>query len=177
MRGGRHGGNEELGRRTAVIRGRVRGYTASVRLLPFALVGLLATSVAAEAPTDVRARVDYHVRQATEIAGHFEEVMKDECPRFASSDGWQTYLDGEIDRMVLMAAHVEQAWVEAKTTGDDEVRQAAKAPRKRLNAARPLLSKLQTCAESNGATLSPLSVWSRIDREVPRRQAEIALPR
>jgi len=76
-----------------------------------------------------------------------------------------------------MAAHVEQAWVEAKTTGDDEVRQAAKAPRKRLGEARPLLNKLQTCAENNGATLSTASVWQRIDREIPRRQAEIALPR
>ena len=65
----------------------------------------------------------------------------------------------------------------AKTTGDDVVRQAAKAPRKRLGEARPLLSKLQTCAENNGATLSVASVWHRIDREVPRRQAEIALPR
>ena len=142
-----------------------------------ALVGLLATSVAAEAPTDVRARVDYHVRQATELAEHFEGVMKNDCPRFASGGEWQTYLDGEIDRMVLMAAHVERAWVEAKTTGDDEVRQAAKAPRKRLGEARPLLDKLQTCAQDNGATLSTASVWLRIDREVPRRQAEIALPR
>src|SRR6058998_1913713 len=130
-------------RRPGERRGRRGGYTASVRYVTaLALIGLFATSGAAEAPTDVRARVDYHVR-----------------------------------RMVLMAAHVEQAWVEAKTTGDDEVRQAAKAPRKRLSEARPLLSKLQTCAENNGATLSVASVWHRIDREVPRRQAEIALPR
>ncbi len=158
--------------------GRVRGYTASVRrLVSLAFVSLLATAVAAEAPTDVRARVDYHVRQATEIAEHFEGVMKGDCQRFASSDEWEAYVDREIDRMVLMAAHVEQAWLEAKTTGDDGVRQAAKAPRKRLNEARPLLSKLQACAESNGATLSTVDVWTRLDREVPRRQAEIALPR
>jgi hypothetical protein len=146
-------------------------------LCSLVLVGLLAASVAAEAPTDVRARVDYHVRHATELAEHFEGVMKNDCPRFASDGEWQTYLDGEIDRMVLMAAHVEQAWLEAKTTGDDQVRQAAKAPRKRLGEARPLLDKLQTCAQDNGAALSTASVWLRIDREVPRRQAEIALPR
>jgi hypothetical protein len=142
-----------------------------------ALIGLLTTSVAAEAPADVRARVDYHVRQATELAEHFDDVIKSDCPRFGNSGEWQAYVDDEISRMVLMAAHVEQAWVEAKTTGDDEVRQAAKVPRKRLSGARPLLSKLQSCAEDNGATLSVASVWQRIDREVPRRQAEIALPR
>ena len=105
-----------------------------------ALVGLFATSGAAEAPTDVRARVDYHVRQATELADHFDDVIKRDCPRFSSSGEWQAYVDDEVSRMVLMAAHVEQAWVEAKTTGDDVVRQAAKAPRKRLGEARPLLS-------------------------------------
>src|SRR5213593_1860837 len=159
-------------------RGRAGGYTASVGLISsLALVGLFATSVAAEAPTDVRARVDYHVRQATELADHFDGVIRSDCPRFGNSGEWQAYVDDEISRMVLMAAHVEQAWVEAKTTGDDEVRQAAKAPRKRLGEARPLLNKLQTCAENNGATLSTASVWQRIDREIPRRQAEIALPR
>ncbi len=165
-------------RRPGERRGRRGGYTASVRYVTaLALIGLFATSGAAEAPTDVRARVDYHVRHATELAEHFDDVIKRDCPRFSTSSEWQAYVDDEVGRMVLMAAHVEQAWVEAKTTGDDEVRQAAKAPRKRLSEARPLLSKLQTCAENNGATLSVASVWHRIDREVPRRQAEIALPR
>ena len=164
--------------RSGERRGRHRGYTASVRsITALALLGLLATPVGAEAPADVRARVDYHVRQANELAEHFDDVIKSDCPHFGSSGEWQAYLDDEVSRMVLMAAHVEQAWIEAKTTGDDDVRQAAKAPRKRLSAARPLLSKLQTCAEDNGATLSVASVWQRIDREVPRRQAEIALPR
>ena len=131
----------------------------------------------AEAPTDVRARVDHHVRHATELADHFEVVIKDSCPRFATPSEWDTYADGEIERMVLLAAHLEQAWVEAKTTGDDDVRRTAKAPRKRLGEARPLLDKLQTCAERNGATFSSGDVWQRIEREVPRRQAEIALPR
>src|SRR5437016_4445063 len=140
-------------RRPGERRGRRGGYTASVRYVTaLALIGLFATSGAAEAPTDVRARVDYHVRHATELAEHFDDVIKRDCPRFSTSSEWQA-------------------------SGDDEVRQAAKAPRKRLSEARPLLSKLQTCAENNGATLSVASVWHRIDREVPRRQAEIALPR
>jgi len=139
---------------------------------------MLATSaLAADAPGDVRSRVDYHVRQATELAEHFDTVIRGQCPRFASSGEWQAYADGEIDRMVLLAAHVEQAWVEAKSTPDDNVRRAAKAPRRRLGEARPLLDKLQACAADNGATFETGSVWQRIDREVPRRQGEIALPR
>jgi hypothetical protein len=56
------------------------------------------------------------------------------------------------------------------------VRRAAKAPRERVDRARVLVDKLSGCAEGNGASLSPMSVWRRIEREIPRRQADIALP-
>jgi len=81
-----------------------------------------------------------------------------------------------VDRVVLLWAHVEQAWIEAKQTGDDDVRRAAKAPRRRLEDARALLDKMQTCAADNGASFSQGTVWRKIEREVPRRQAQIALP-
>ena len=99
-----------------------------------------------------------------------------DCPLFATPREWRTYLDGEMDRVVLLLAHLEQAWVEAKSTGDDEVRRIAKAPRKRVEAARSLLDKLSGCAEDNGAPLSSMTMWRRIEREVPPRQAQIALP-
>ena len=102
--------------------------------------------------------------------------MQKDCPQFSSSGEWPTYLDTEVDRVVTLVAHLEQAWVEAKRTGDDEVRRTAKAPRKRVDQARALLDKLQGCAEDNGAPISPVTLWRRIEREVPRRQAEIALP-
>jgi tetratricopeptide (TPR) repeat protein len=73
-------------------------------------------------------------------------------------------------------AHLEQAWVEAKATGDDDVRRDAKAPRKRVDQARALLDKLQGCASGNGAPISQQALWRRIEREIPQRQAEIALP-
>ena len=79
--------------------------------------------------------------------------------------------------MTLLVAHVERAWIEAKRVGDDDVRRAAKAPRRRLEEARGAIEKLQTCAADNGASFSPLSVWNRIEREAPRRQEAIALPR
>jgi hypothetical protein len=78
--------------------------------------------------------------------------------------------------MVLLIAHLEEAWIEAKHTGDDDVRRAAKAPRRRVDRARLLLDKLSGCAEGNGASLSPMALWRRVEREVPGRQAEIALP-
>jgi hypothetical protein len=125
---------------------------------------------------EARARSEHHLREVNRLADHFEGVLGRECPRFATPLEWRTYLDGEMDRVVLLLAHLEQAWVEAKSTGDDEVRRTAKAPRKRAEAARALLDKLSGCAEDNGAPLSSSTMWRRIEREVPPRQAQIALP-
>ena len=125
---------------------------------------------------EVRPRVDHHLKEVETLAQHFESVLSADCPRFASSAEWNQYLDGEVQRVVLLMAHVEQAWVEAKTTGDDDVRRVAKAPRKRLEQARTLLSKLSGCADANGSSLNQLGLWRRIEREVPQRQVDIALP-
>jgi hypothetical protein len=120
--------------------------------------------------------MEYHLREVNQLATHFEGVLKTDCPSFDSSAEWKTYLDGEVERIVTLMAHLEQAWIEAKSTGDNEVRRAAKAPRKRVDQARALLDKLQGCAQSHGATISQGSLWRRIEREVPQRQVEIALP-
>lgn len=125
----------------------------------------------------VRPRVEYHVRHTADLASHFESVLQADCPRFPSSKEWDAYVDSEVDRMVLLMAHLEQAWEEAKTTGDDDVRRAAKAPRHRINEARALVDKISKCAQMNGTELPVGAIWQRIQREVPRRQAEIALPR
>jgi hypothetical protein len=125
---------------------------------------------------EARARMEHHLRAVSQIADHFESVLRRDCPQFASAGQWHVYLDGELDRVVLLVAHLEQAWIEAKHTGDDDVRRAAKAPRKRVDEARVLLDKLAGCAQGNGATLSPMELWRRVERAVPRRQTEIALP-
>jgi|SRR5689334_22032213 len=127
-------------------------------------------------PEEVQPRVDHHLRQIEDLAQHFQTVLTTECPRFSSTGDWNRYLDGEVERVVLLVAHVEQAWVEAKATGDDDVRRTAKAPRKRLEQARALLDKLSSCAGDNGSSLNQMGLWRRIEREVPQRQAEIALP-
>jgi hypothetical protein len=125
---------------------------------------------------EARTRMEHHLNEVNQLATHFEGVLKTGCPRFDSSAEWKSYLDSEVERVVTLMAHLEQAWVEAKATGDDEVRRTAKAPRKRVDQARALLDKLQGCAQDNGAQISQADLLRRIEREVPRRQAEIALP-
>jgi hypothetical protein len=139
-------------------------------------VALPASAAGVKTPEQVRPRVDHHLRHVEDLAQHFESVLTTACPRFTSPGEWDRYLDTEVDRVVLLLAHVEQAWLEAKTTGDDEVRRVAKAPRRRVEQARALLDKLSGCAGSNGTSLNQAGLWRRIERDVPQRQAEIALP-
>src|SRR5919198_3335312 len=144
-----------------------------------ALTWLGATTVFAagtKPAAEVMPRVEYHLRHIDDLAQHFEGVLRSPCQHFSTADEWKSYFDGEVERVVLLMAHVEQAWVEAKTTGDDDVRRVAKAPRKRLEQARALLGKLSGCADANGASLNQIGLWRRIERQVPQRQAEIALP-
>jgi hypothetical protein len=142
-----------------------------------ALVAAPAFAADREPASEIRPRVDHHLREAALLTQHFEALVAAGCPRFASAAEWNAFLDREIDRMLLLAAHVEQAWVEAKRTGDKDVRRAAKAPGRRLEEALPLVDKLTACAEENGATFSPGPVYRRLERDLPQRQAEIALPR
>jgi len=153
---------------------------ASVIAAALVLMAAPASAQAAreDAPAaDIQPRVDHHVRQASTQIEHFEALVAGDCPRFTSPNEWNAYADGEIERIVLLVAHVEQAWVEAKRTGDDDVRRSAKVPRRRMDEAPQILTKLSACAETNGVTLEPGTVYRRIERELPRRQSEIALPR
>jgi hypothetical protein len=145
---------------------------------PVALAILLGTSVLTHATTPAlaRARVEHHLRHIERLSGHFQTLLTAHCPRFPSRAGWESYVDAETDQLVLLLAHLEQAWLEAKRTDDDDVRRAAKAPRRNSDQARQLVDKLTACAEANGATFSALGVWHRVERDVPRRQVEIALP-
>jgi len=153
-----------------------------VRPVASLLLVLLLFAPAAAAPPDVspaeaRERVAYHLKEVDELSRHFESVLVSACPRFASTHEWKHYFDGEVDRLVLLMAHLEQAWIEAKRTDNDDVRRTAKAPRHRVEQGRALIDKLQGCADDNGTSFAPFSIWRRIERDVPKRQAEIALPR
>jgi len=141
------------------------------------LAAPLSATANRESAADIQPRVDHHIREVNGLIRHFEGFVAGECPRFATTAEWETFAEREIDQMLMLVAHAEQAWVEAKRTGDDDVRRSAKAPRRRLDDAPQILTKLVTCAESNGVTLEPGRVYRRIERDLPRRQSEISLPR
>ena len=141
------------------------------------VLGLAAVATAGDRTADeARPRVEHHLLEVEQIARHFEGVIAEECPRFDTVAQRRAYIDGEVDRVVLLVAHLEEAWSEAKRTSDKEVRRAAKAPRAQVGQAQSLVTKLQSCVSGDGVSLEPRAVWQRVEREVPRRRAEIALP-
>ena len=155
---------------------RLRPYTSVVVGVLTSLGAVTVFAAGTKPAAEVLPRVEYHLRHIDDLAQHFEVVLRSPCQHFSTADEWKSYFDGEVDRVVLLVAHVEQAWVEAKQTGDDDVRRAAKAPRRRLEEARTLLDKLQKCAGDNGTSFSQMGVWKKIEREVPDRQAQITQP-
>lgn len=148
------------------------------RLLVLAALTLAAApAFAGNRPAaEVWPRVEHHLRAVAHLAGHFEAVMQRDCPRFATTEEWEAYVESEVDRVVLLVAHLEQAWAEARMTGDNEVRRAAKAPRDRVDEARALTDKLVTCARAHGTSLELATLWREVERKVPQRRTEIRLP-
>jgi hypothetical protein len=146
--------------------------------LALLFVSALSTSAAGDRPADeIRPRVEHHLHAAELIAQQFEMVLAQECPRFSSREAWDVYFAGSVDRVVTLVAHLEQAWIEAKRTGDRDVRREAKAPRRRVDQAQQVVAKLKTCAVGDDPGFDSGVVWRRIERAVPQRQSEIALPR
>ena len=146
-------------------------------LIALQVLGLAAVVSAGDRTADeARPRVEHHLLEADQIVRHFESVLAEDCPRFDSLEARRAYIDGEVDRVVLLVAHLEEAWSEAKRTSDKDVRRAAKAPRAQVGQAQSLVTKLQTCMGDGGASLEPRSIWRRVEQQVPRRRAEIALP-
>lgn len=125
---------------------------------------------------EARVRVAHHLDAVQSVAARLGTVLAAPCPAFASPGEWKKFEDREVDDVVLLMAHLEQAWIEAKAVKDDDLRRDAKAPRHRAEEGRRLVGKLEHCAAASHASFDPLAAWMRIQREVPRRQAEIALP-
>src|SRR5499426_3998316 len=148
-----------------------------VALIALQVLGLAVVVSAGDRTADeARPRVEHHLLEADQIVRHFESVISEDCPRFDSVADRRAYIDGEVDRVVLLVAHLDEAWSEAKRTSDKDVRRVAKAPRAQVGQAQSVVTKLRTCADGDGVNLEPRVVWRRIESEVPRRRAEIALP-
>ncbi|PYM39287.1 MAG: hypothetical protein DME17_01525 [Candidatus Rokuibacteriota bacterium] len=146
------------------------------------LACLAAVAPAASAGPTIRSvaeasvRVDHPLQAVDSVASRLGAVLVEPCPRFSSDAEWSQFEEARVNDVVLLMAHLEQAWIDAKAARDDTLRHEAKAPRRRVAEGRQLVDKLQACAAQNRASFDPLSVWLRIEREIPRRQAEIALP-
>lgn len=153
----------------------------TMRLLPglvaIQVLGFAAIAVGGDRTADeARPRVEHHLIEAAQIVRHFESVIAEDCPRFDSAAERRAYIDGEVEQVVLLVAHLDEAWSEAKRTSDKDVRRAAKAPRAQVSQAQSRVTKLQTCVGDGGASLEPRAVWRRVEQEVPHRRSEIALP-
>ena len=145
-------------------------------LIALQVLGLAAVVSAGDRTADeARPRVEHHLLEADQIVRHFESVIAEDCPKFTTSAERRAYVDAEVER-VLLVAHLEEAWSEAKRTSDKDVRRAAKAPRAQMGQAQSLVTKLQACMGGGGVSLEPRAIWRRVEQEVPRRRAEIALP-
>lgn len=128
-------------------------------------------------PEEARARVTLHLDHAGELLRHFEAVLEGPCPDLETAAEWRAHLDAEVDRMTLLVARLAEAWEEAKRTGDDDVRRQAKAPRRLAERAPELVNTYRVCAGELVEEIEFLALWRRIERDVPSRRAEIALPR
>jgi hypothetical protein len=135
------------------------------------------TAGAAErSASEARERVTHHLQAVEAVAARLGVVLAEPCPRFQSRPEWEQYQDAQVEDVVLLLAHLKQAWAEAKTVQDEELRREARAPRSRAEEARRLVAKLQNCAAQNDAALDLRGLMNRIEQEVPRRRAEIRLP-
>jgi len=152
----------------------MRGLTGLIALQALGLAAI--ASAGDRTAEEARPRVEHHLLEADQIVRHFESVLAADCPRLDSTVERRAFVDGEVDQVVLLVAHLEEAWSEAKRTSDKDVRRAAKAPRAQVGQAQSLVTKLQTCVGDGGASLEPRAIWRRVEQEVPRRRAEIALP-
>ena len=78
--------------------------------------------------------------EAEQVVRHLETVVAADCPQFSTAGERLAYIGGEVDRVVLLVAHLDEAWSEAKRTSDKEVRRAAKAPRAQVSEAQNLVT-------------------------------------
>jgi len=86
-------------------------------LIALQALGLAAIASAGDRTAEeARPRVEHHLLEAAQIVRHFESVLAEDCPRFDSAVERRAYVDGEVERVVLLVAHLEEAWSEAKRT-------------------------------------------------------------
>jgi hypothetical protein len=168
------------------------GTLAPIRLpgVPPALVGLVlglglvlvlhgAGAAPGRLPADraaAEARVAFHLARAEALHRALAPAVYGPCPRLPGRAAWDAHLAALVDEGVTFAAHLAEAWREAKRADDAELRLRVKATKRRLLTGDPvaLVTKLSRCAWNHGSVLDVMAVWRRAADEVPGRRRQVA---
>ncbi|MGH7268347.1 MAG: hypothetical protein ACREMB_26305 [Candidatus Rokuibacteriota bacterium] len=140
----------------------------------------LAASAFAEGPgapaAGAEARLRFHLARAATLRETLAPFVYGPCPEFPSRTAWESHLAGRVAQGVTFAAHLDEAWREAKASGDRELQARVKAVKRGMLVGNPvqLVGKLTSCAWKNGASLDPWGLWKRATEEVRRRRVELA---
>ncbi len=143
------------------------------------IAALLAAPIPGSANTrDSRAaeRVAFHLARAEAIHHELSPLVDRPCQRFPTRTAWENYLATRTDQGVTFSAHLDEAWLVAKTAGDSGLKARVEAARRRMLVGNPiqLVGKLLSCAWHNGTTLDAWSLWRRASAQATRRRQEVA---
>lgn len=122
------------------------------------------------------ARLAFHLARAEALHQALAPVVYGPCPQLSSRAAWDVHLAELVDEGVTFAAHLDEAWREAKRADDAGLRARVKATKRRLLTGDPvgLVTKLTRCAWRNGSVLDVVAVWRRAAAEVPDRRRQVA---
>jgi len=122
------------------------------------------------------ARVAFHLARAETLHQALAPAVHGPCPQLPGRAAWEAHLAALVDEGVTFAAHLAEAWREAKRADDAGLRARVKATMRRLLTGDPvaLVTKLTRCAWRHGSVLDVVGVWRRAAAEVPERRRQVA---
>jgi hypothetical protein len=121
-------------------------------------------------------RTVFHLARAEALHRALAPAVHGPCPRLPGRAAWDAHLAALVDEGVTLAAHLAEAWREAKRADDAELRARVKATKRRLLTGDPvaLVTKLTRCAWHHGSVLDVVAVWRHAAAEVPERRRQVA---
>ncbi len=145
-------------------------------LLTGALLAAPAAGLANTPASQAEERVAFHLARAEAIHDVLAPLVNGPCQRFPTRTAWDSYLATHVDQGVTFSAHLDEAWLDAKTAGDPELKAQVKSARRRMLVGNPvqLIGKLLNCAWQNGAPLDAWGLWRRASAQATRRRQEVA---
>ncbi len=145
-------------------------------LLTGALFAAPAAGLANTPDRRAEERVAFHLARAEALRDALAPLVYGPCQRFPTRTAWDSYLATHVDQGVTFSAHLDEAWLVAKTAGDPELKARVKAARRRMLFGNPiqLIGKLVSCAWQNDSPLDAWGLWRRASAQATRRRQEVA---